>query len=112
MLNNSHLSRLIHEQAAKYGQRTALSWRDYEEGVWKPVSWNEFSRLVRLTSVGLLTLGVKVQENVAVFSQNKPEGLYVDFGAFGIRAVTIPFYATSSSAQVAYMVNDTTRPSA
>ena len=106
MLNNSHLSRLIHEQAAKYGQRTALSWRDYEEGVWKPVSWNEFSRLVRLTSVGLLTLGVKVQENVAVFSQNKPEGLYVDFGAFGIRAVTIPFYATSSSAQVAYMVND------
>lgn len=106
MLNNSHLSRLIHEQAAKYGQRTALSWRDYEEGVWKPVSWNDFSRLVRLTSVGLLTLGVKVQENVAVFSQNKPEGLYVDFGAFGIRAVTIPFYATSSSAQVAYMVND------
>lgn len=106
MLNNCHLSRLIHEQAAHYGERTALSWRDYEEGVWKPVSWREFSRQVHLTSVGLLMLGVKVQENVAVFSQNKPEGLYVDFGAFGIRAVTIPFYATSSNAQVAYMVND------
>lgn len=106
MLNNCHLSRLIHEQAKTYGQRTALSWRDYEAGEWKPVSWNKFSKLVHRTSVALLSLGVKVQENLAVFSQNKPEGLYVDFGAYGIRAVTIPFYATSSGAQVAYMIND------
>lgn len=28
------------------------------------------------------------------------------FGAFGIRAVTIPFYATSSEAQVLYMLGD------
>ncbi|MDO4930939.1 MAG: long-chain fatty acid--CoA ligase [Bacteroidales bacterium] len=106
MLNNCHLSKLIHEQAAHYGQRTALSWRDYDENRWKPVSWTKFSDYVRTTSVGLLQLGVGVQENIAVFSQNKPECLYVDFGAYGIRAVTIPFYATSSGAQVAYMIND------
>lgn len=35
-----------------------------------------------------------------------PECLYVDFGAYGVRAVTIPFYATSSESQVVYMVND------
>lgn len=106
MLNNCHLSKLIHEQAAQYGQRTALSWRDYDADRWVPVSWTAFSELVRTTSVGLLQLGVGVQENIAVFSQNKPECLYVDFGAYGIRAVTIPFYATSSGAQVAYMIND------
>ena len=50
--------------------------------------------------------GVDVQENLAVFSQNMPECLYVDFGAYGVRAVTIPFYATSSESQVVYMVND------
>ena len=51
-------------------------------------------------------MGVKVQENIATFSQNKPECLFVDFGAYGVRAVTIPFYATSSGAQVVYMMND------
>lgn len=54
----------------------------------------------------MMELGVGVQENVVVFSQNMPECLYVDFGAYAIRAVTIPFYATSSEMQVKYMVSD------
>lgn len=106
MLNNCHFSKLIHEQAARYEDRTALSWRDYERDCWVPVSWREFSTKVREVSLALLSLGVGEQENLAVFSQNKPECLYVDFGAYGVRAVTIPFYATSSGAQVAYMIND------
>lgn len=106
MLKNCHLSRLIAEQAETYGERTALQYRDYEEGKWKPVSWRTFAEKVRQVSIALLKLGVRVQENIAVFSQNKPENLYVDFGAYGIRAVSIPFYATSSGAQVTYMLND------
>lgn len=106
MLNNCHLSRLVHEQAARYGTRTALSYRDYERDCWVPVSWKAFSEKVSAVSRTLLKWGTGVQENVAVFSQNKPECLYVDFGAYALRAVTIPFYATSSGAQVAYMVND------
>lgn len=106
MLNNCHLSKLIHEQAARYGDRAALSYRDYSAGRWIPISWNEFSAKVSAVSRSLLALGVKVQENVAVFSQNKPECFFTNFGIYGIRAVAIPFYATSSGAQVAYMVND------
>ena len=106
MQNNCHLSKLIFEQAKKYGERAALSYRDYEIGQWKSISWNTFAQQVRKVSYSLLHLGVKVQENVGIFSQNKPENLFVDFGAYGIRAVSIPFYATSSGAQVAYMLND------
>ena len=106
MQNNCHLSKLIFEQAKKYGERAALSYRDYEIGQWKSISWNTFAQQVRKVSYALLHLGVKVQENVGIFSQNKPENLFVDFGAYGIRAVSIPFYATSSGAQVAYMLND------
>ncbi len=106
MQNNCHLSKLIFEQAKKYGERAALSYRDYEIGQWKSISWNIFAQQVRKVSYALLHLGVKVQENVGIFSQNKPENLFVDFGAYGIRAVSIPFYATSSGAQVAYMLND------
>lgn len=106
MLNETPLSRVIHAQAEKYGERVALRYRDYDLNQWKDISWNEFSRRVRLVSNALLHLGVEVQENIATFSQNKPECLFVDFGSYGIRAVTIPFYATSSETQVKYMVSD------
>ena len=106
MQNNCHLSKLIIEQAKKYGDRTAMSYRDYDKNQWIPISWNKFAHQVKKVSLALLRLGVGVQENVAVFSQNKPETHYVDFGAYGIRATTIPFYATSSGAQVTYMLND------
>lgn len=106
MQNPSPLSTLIHSQAKRYGNRTALMWRNQESGRWSDVSWNEFSLRVRQVSNALLELGVGVQENIVVFSQNMPECLYVDFGAYAVRVVTIPFYATSSEMQVKYMVSD------
>ena len=106
MLNNCHLSKLIHKQAERYQEKVALSYRDYDINAWRAITWRKFAAQVNDVSHSLLALGVGVQENIAVFSQNKPECLFVDFGAYGIRAVTIPFYATSSGAQVSFMIKD------
>ena len=97
---------LVHRQAAKYGDKPALKYKDYDTETWIPVGWNEFDRIVRLAANALVALEVEEQENVGIFSQNKPECLYTDFAAFANRAVTIPLYATSSPLQVQYIVND------
>ena len=70
------------------------------------MSWNQFSDTVKRVSNALLNLGVKVQENLGIFSQNSVQYLFCDFGAWAIRAVTIPFYATSSEQQIQFMLND------
>ena len=101
-----HLALLPHEQAKKYGDRTVFEYKDFGGTVWRKISWNEFSESVKMVSNALLNLGVKVQENIGVFSQNALPYFYTDFGAFGVRAVTIPFYATSSEQQLQYVVND------
>ena len=101
-----HLSVLVHRQAEKYGDRIALKYRDYEISQWIPITWNEFSRTVRQVANALVALGVEEQRNIGIFSQNKPECLFTDFGAFANRLVTIPLYATSSSAQAQYIIND------
>lgn len=106
MQNFSPLSILVYDQARVYGNRTALRYRDYSVGIWKDISWNEFSSRVRELSNAMLSIGVEEQENMAVFSQNMPEVLMVDFAAYAIRAVTIPMYATSSEMQVKYIVSD------
>ena len=106
MQTNTHFARLIHDQAKKYGDREVLIYKDFGGKEWKSYSWNQFSQTVKVVSNAMLNLGVKVQENVGVFSQNSIQYLFCDFGAWGIRAVTIPFYATSSEQQIQFMVND------
>ena len=105
-MSQTRFSVLIHQQAKKYGDRVALKHRDYKTNTWIPTTWNQFSETVKTVSNALIEMGVEVQENIGVFTQNKPESLFVDFGAFGVRAVTIPLYATSSEAQVHYILED------
>ena len=103
---NSHLSTLIHDLADHYGNREALIYQDFGGSEWKSYSWRQFADTVRTVSLALLDMGVSPQENVGIFSQNSVQYLFTDFGAWGIRATTIPFYATSSEQQIQFMIND------
>ena len=106
MQTRCHLSVLIHEQAKKYGARGALTFRSFGSKSWKTVSWKQFSLRVMQVSNALIHLGVKPQESIGVFAQNCVQYLYADFGAYGVRAITIPFYATCSEQQIKYMIHD------
>ncbi|MBO4822830.1 MAG: long-chain fatty acid--CoA ligase [Prevotella sp.] len=106
MQTNCHFSVLVHEQAKILGDKPVLTYREFGSREWKSISWNQFSDVVKQVSSALLNLGVKVQENIGVFSQNAVQYLFTDFGAFGVRAVTVPFYATSSEEQIRFMIAD------
>lgn len=101
-----NLSKMIKARTAKYGRREALKYRDYDSSQWIPISWNDFDETVDICANALVEYSIKEQENIGVFSQNKPECLFVDFGAYSNRAVTIPLYATSSAPQVEYIIKD------
>lgn len=103
---NCHLSVLVHEQAKQYGDREEIIYKDFGGSEWKSLTWNQLSATVKQASNALLNIGVKVQENIGIFANNCAQYLYCDFGAWGVRAVTIPFYATSSEQQIQFMVND------
>ena len=106
MQNNCHLSVLIHEQAKRYGSKPVLTFRNFGSLQWRSLGWNQFSLRVKQVSNALLNLGMKPQQRIGVFSQNCVQYLYTDFGAYGIRLCSVPFYATSSEQQVQHMVRD------
>lgn len=106
MQTQCHLSQLVHEQAKRYGDAPVLTFQRFGEEQWKTISWNQFSLRVKQVSNALLNLGVKPQENIAVCAQNCLFYLYTDFAAYGVRAVSVPLYATSSEQQIQYVVND------
>ena len=72
---NYHYAELIYRQAEKYGNRTALRYRDDGSGRWLRVSWNDFAEKVRLTAMAMAEFGIQVQENIGVCSQNMPADL-------------------------------------
>lgn len=106
MLTKCRLAHLVHEQAKKYGSREVLIYKDFGYEKWCSMSWSEFSSEVRAISNALLCLGVEPQENIGIFSQNAVQYFCCDFGAWGVRAVTVPLYATSSEQQIQFIIND------
>ncbi len=106
-MSKLNLANHMFAQAKKYGQRAALKYRDLRgDKMWKEFSWEKLGDDVYTLAKSLLDFGVKEQGVIAQFSQNMCENLVVDFAAFTNRAIVTPIYATSSLAQVSYIVND------
>ena len=72
---NSCLSRLVRQQAEKYGDKVALKYRDYTTATWIPVTWNGFADLEGKTVGEGERVDLGVQESIEELSQTKPESL-------------------------------------
>ena len=101
-----HLSSLVYEQAEKYGKKVCFTYQKWGSSVWEQLTWKEVAETVKTLSNSMLNIGIEVQENVGIFSQNSVEYIFTDLAAWGIRAVTVPFYATSSEEQIRFMIED------
>lgn len=105
-MNSTHFAELIHRQAKRYETRTALKYCNEESGRWEKISWRSFSDAIMLTAKAMAEFGIMEHENIGLYAQNMPQCLITDFAAFANRAASVPMYATSSPAQVEYIVND------
>ncbi len=79
---------------------------DPETGTWTPISCREFRDNVIDLGAALIDLGIKSQEAVGIFSENRPEYILMSFAAWQVRAVTVGIYATSTPEQVKFLVDD------
>jgi long-chain acyl-CoA synthetase len=98
------LTDLTVRQAERYGVREA--YRTKKDGRWECTSWVDFDEQVTAAACALEILGLEEHQTIAVYSQNRPEVLITDFGAYANRAVPVSIYATASEEQVEYIVND------
>jgi long-chain acyl-CoA synthetase len=74
-------------------------------GPWTPVTWGEALGAVREIGAGLVALGIKAGDRVALIGKNSPEWLAVDFAVQHIGAITVPLYTTFAPEQLEYVVN-------
>ncbi len=84
-------------------QEVALSCK--REGKWINYSINEYVEKANLVSAGLLKLGVKKDDKIAIISSNRPEYNILDMGIMQIGAITVPIYPTISESDYNYILN-------
>jgi long-chain acyl-CoA synthetase len=101
-----HFSKIIFQQAEKYQDRDVFFTRDNETKTWNPITWKHFADQVTKASRSLITLNTKRGDRIGIYTQNMAESFYVDFANFGVGAISVPMFATSSVSQISYIIND------
>jgi long-chain acyl-CoA synthetase len=77
-----------------------------EDGRWREVSYADLASTVRTVARGLVALGVKPGDRVAVLSSTRPEWTVADLAILAAGAVTVPVYQTSSPEECQYVLAD------
>ncbi len=98
------LPRLFRHVVRERGDRVAM--REKELGIWRGISWREYGERAKRVGLGLVALGLRPRDVVAIISDNRPEWLYTDLGVMSVAAIPNGIYTTDSARQVEYIVND------
>jgi long-chain acyl-CoA synthetase len=77
-----------------------------ERGAWREISWDEAGRRVDELAAGLLALGIRKGDRVAILSRTRLEWALTDFALVSIGAVVVPIYATSSADETLHVLAD------
>lgn len=77
-----------------------VAMRQKELGIWREIPWSEYADRAADIGLGLVELGVRAGERVAIQSSNRYEWLLTDAAVQGIGAVSVGLYPSSPPAQV------------
>jgi long-chain acyl-CoA synthetase len=83
---------------------TAEAFRYPENGGWTTVTWQQVGQRVELLAAGLISLGIKPEERVALASGTRYEWVVVDFAILAAGAATTTVYPTTHAEDVAFIV--------
>ena len=103
-MEHSNLNLLFQDRVKKYGDKTFIIRK--EGGRWKDISWNQGAKKVKQISLGLISLGLRKGEMVAILSETRAEWLFSYLATLASGGVLAPIYHTNSPDQCLYVIND------
>jgi len=92
--------KLFFKRVERYKERVAL--RKKELGLWNKITWKEYGQRVRQVGMGLVALGLKPKDCVAIIGNSRPEWLYADLGNLSVNGISVGVYTTCSAEEVKY----------
>lgn len=104
LLEQYHLVRRLRQQISQRADK--IAFREWSPEGENQLTWRQIDTHVTRISAALLSLGVAIQERIGIFANNSMAWSLADLAILQIRGVSVPLYATNTTAQAAYVVND------
>ena len=98
------LARMFWNRVEKSAPRPAQQLK--QPTGWKTLTWREVGEAVREIASGLIALGRRPGEAIAILSTSRAEWVQADFAIFSVGGVTIPIYPSYPPDLIQYIVND------
>ena len=96
------LPQLLIYQAGRFGDRVLHRKKDF--GIWQRYTWNDVVEQVKTFAMGLVSLGVKRGQTIAIVGENEPELFWSEYAAQSIGAKAVCFYPDLTATQMEYMI--------
>ena len=93
---------LLARNVARFGGRPA--YREKEFGIWQSWTWTQAADEIRALALGLLALGLKPGEHVAIIGRNRPAHYWGMIAAQMCGAVPVPLYQDAVAEEMAYVL--------
>jgi long-chain acyl-CoA synthetase len=97
------LPQFLLEHARKTPDRVALRERNY--GIWQALSWGQYLEHVKYFALGLLSLGLRSEETIAIIGDNRPEWVISELAAQSAGAKSIGIYQDAVVKEMIYIFN-------
>lgn len=94
---------ILDKQLAEFPQEVCIATK--EQGVWRAYSTAELIQTAERLALGLMALGIKPGDKVAIGSGNRSEWCIVDQALLRIGAINVPIYPTSSVEDYTYVLD-------
>ena len=96
------MPRLLARNVAEFGDSPA--YREKDLGIWQTWTWKEASSQVMNLSKGLIDLGIKEGDHVAVIGRNRPYLYWSLLAIQHIGAVPVPLYQDAVAEEMEYIL--------
>lgn len=97
---------LLKRRVQRSARRPLIMRQQTISDSWLPVTAREFYEEVQSVAAGLIALGLRAGERIAIMSHTRYEWTLLDFAAWTAALVPVPIYETSSIDQISDVLTD------
>lgn len=101
----NNLPHLVYSVCSKYWDKRS-GFKFKQNGIWVDLKYSELWEKIVDFALGLLSLGFKANDRIAIVSENRIEWFIVDVAIASIGAITVPIFPSTTSKQIEYIFND------
>src|SRR2546425_1209975 len=98
------LGRMFWSRVERGGDGPAQQFK--RGGTWETLNWRQVGEAVKEVALGLIALGRRQGDAVALLSASRAEWVQADMAIFTAGCVTVPIYPSYPPDLIAYVVND------